>query len=175
MRSKLRRYWDSACCFGYLQNQADRAEACERVLRDAERGNCEIVISALTIAEVLHLKGDKRAFPASSRERIRGFFRRDCFVVADVDRFIAEAAQEIFWTHDIQPKDAVHLATALTANVHFFETYDGHLIGKSRLLGGDPQLVVHEPGTDLVAREAAASRPPQTEFEIDRDAGADAD
>ena len=152
MASKLRRYWDSACCFGYLWDQAGRADDCERVLKDAEEGNCEIVISALTIAEVLHIKGDKRMFPKSSGEKIRGFFRRTIFTVSDVDRFIAERAQDLFWEHDIMPKDAIHIATAIDAGVRYLETFDGSLIGKSRLVGGDPQLVIQIPGADLVAQ-----------------------
>lgn len=55
--SKIRRYWDAVCCFGYLANQAGRREACERVIKEAQSGSCEILISALTMAEVLHLTG----------------------------------------------------------------------------------------------------------------------
>ncbi len=165
MASKIRRYWDSVCCFGYLANQAGRADECERVLNEADEGRHEIVISALTIAEVLHIKGEKRAFPKESRDKIRGFFRRSCFTVADIDRFIAEQAQEIFWEHDIMPKDAVHVATALATNAHYLETFDGVLLGKSRLLGGDPQLVVQAPGADIVVRAAqAAIEAPQTKL-----------
>lgn len=158
MATNLRRYWDSACCFGYLANQTGRADACDRVLKDAQAGGCEILVSALTIAEVLHLKGEKRAFPRDMRDKIRGFFRQRCFVVADVDRFIAERAQDVFWDHDIQPKDAVHLATALQHGAHYLETYDGRLLDLSRAVGGDPQLVIQHPGTDLVEKAAQRER-----------------
>ena len=166
MANKLRRYWDSACCHGFLSNQAGRAEQCERVLKEAESGNCEIVISALTIVEVLHLKGERKGLPRESREKIRGFFKRSVFIVADVDRFIAELAQELHWDHGIMPKDAVHTATALAANAHFLETFDDYLIGKSRCVGGDPQLVIQTPGTDL----AAAARPKLVQRDLLTDA-----
>ena len=82
--------------------------------------------------------------------------------MADVDRFIAEKAQEIFWEHGVMPKDAVHIATALAAGAHYLETFDGVLLDKSRKLGGDPQLVVQHPGEDLIlaAPEAASKRAP---------------
>lgn len=153
MGNKLRRCWDAPCCFGYLANQAGRAGECERVLRQAEEGDCEIIISALTIAEVLHLKGEKRGVPKESREKVRAFFRRSCFIVADVDRYIAEQAQEVFWEHGILPKDAIHVATALAVNANYLETFDAGLLKKSRQLGGDPRLVVQTPGADLRGRD----------------------
>lgn len=153
MASKLRRYWDSDCCFGYLWNQGDRQAACDRVLVEAEEGRCEVMISALTIAEVLHLRGDKREFRKESKDLIRNFFRRSYIVIADVDRFIAERAQDAFWDHNIQPKDAIHLATSLAHNAYYLETYDKLLLNLSRKVGGDPQLVTQNPGADLAAKE----------------------
>lgn len=154
MANRLRRYWDADCCFGFLRDQAGRAEACGRVLREAEAGRCEIVVSALTIAEVLHLKGERHTFPRAMKDTIRGFFRRSYFQVVNVDRFIAERAQDAFWDHSIQPKDAVHLAIALEAECHFLESYDKALVALSRTVGGDPQLVIQNPGADLVEKAA---------------------
>lgn len=163
MAIKPRRCWDTACAFGYLADQSGRAEQCQRVIDDAESGHSDIVISALTIAEVLHLKGEKRGLPSETRDRIRSFFRRSCFTVADVDRFIAEHAQDLYWEHQVMPKDAIHVATAIAAGAHYLETFDGVLLKKSRQLGGDPQLVVQNPGEDIVkaAAAVASKRPPE--------------
>jgi predicted nucleic acid-binding protein len=154
MAIKARRYWDSVCVFGFLHDQAGRKSECERVLKDCDAGGSEVVMSALTLAEVLHLKGVKRDFPREMKETIRLFFKDPRFLVVDVDRFIAENAQDIFWQHNIMPKDAIHIATALASNAHFLETFDEPLIAKSRQLGGDPQLVVHTPGADLFTKDA---------------------
>lgn len=155
MANKLRRCWDSACCFGFLSNQSDRATPCERVLRDAEEGKCEIIVSALAIAEVLHLRGDgHQNLFRDSRDRIRNFFKRSYFIVQDVDRFIAEHAQELFWDFNhigVMPKDAVHVATALATNCAFLETFDEPLLGISGSVGGDPRLIVQPPGHDLLS------------------------
>lgn len=163
MAIKPRRCWDSASAFGYLANQSGRAEQCQRVIDDAEAGRSDIVISALTIAEVLHLKGEKNGLAKDTKDRIRSFFRRSCFTVADVDRFIAEHAQDLFWEHHVMPKDAIHIATAIAAGAHYLETFDSVLLKKSRQLGGDPQLVVQQPGEDLIksAAEIASKRPPE--------------
>lgn len=155
MMSKLRRCWDADSCFGYLSNQGDHQQECARVLTSAEEGNCEIVVSALALAEVLYLKGDgSTKLFKESRDKIREFFRRSCFVVVDVDRFVAEQAQELFWTHNgpngLMPKDAVHLATALQTNSTYLETFDGCLLGLSSKVGGNPALLVQRPGHDLV-------------------------
>lgn len=159
MANKLRRYWDSACCFGYLNDQAGRAKECERVIKEAEVGACEILVSAFTLAEVLYLKGPNGgAFPKESRDKIRNFFRRSYIVVADVDRFVSERAQDVFWDYNVKPKDAIHVATSLIHAAHYLETYDEPLIGLSRKLGGDPQLVVQLPGADLDAKQEAKQK-----------------
>jgi predicted nucleic acid-binding protein len=167
MANKLRRCWDSDCCFGFLANQSGRAEECAKVIEEAEAGRCEILISALAIAEVLHLRG-KHDLPKKSRDTIRAFFRRGIFVVADVDRGVAERAQDIFWDFQVLPKDAVHLATALAHNAHYLETYDGVLLGKSRLVGGDPQLVIQHPGKDLQQIASRTSQVATTATLFDR-------
>jgi predicted nucleic acid-binding protein len=153
MASKIRRAWDSCCCFGHLRNQDGRAEACDRVLRDAAEGGSEILISSLAIAEVLHLKG-ARPIPREMRETIRKFFQRSYFVVADVDRQTAELAQDLFWDRGVRPKDAVHVATAILHGAQYLETFDDGLLTLSRQVGGDPQLVIQKAGVDLVEKAA---------------------
>jgi hypothetical protein len=44
----------------------------------------------------------------------------------------------------------------LASGAHYLETFDGPRVSKSRQLGGDPQLVIQEPGEDL--RRAAAEK-----------------
>jgi predicted nucleic acid-binding protein len=139
------RYWDSAACLAYLLDESGRADQCELVLDAAEDGKLEVVVSALTIAEVLALRG-KDPIPADRADAVRRFFRRDFFVVADVDRFIAEHARELVWGAGIKPKDAIHVATALSLDVPYLDTFDDGLIGKSGSVGGKPPLVICKPG-----------------------------
>jgi len=56
------RYWDSDCFLGWLQAEADKERECQDVLEAAKDGRVRIVTSALTIAEVLMVKG-KSLFP----------------------------------------------------------------------------------------------------------------
>lgn len=152
MASKIVRCWDTDACLGYLSNQAGRRAACERVLTNASEGHCDIAISTLAQAEVLYLRGDGYAkLFVETRDAVRKFFHRDCFVSYDVTRAIAEHAQELFWQYNgpngLMPKDAVHLATALASKAKYLETYDGNLVGLSGKVGGD--LVIQHPGADL--------------------------
>lgn len=164
MANTIRRCWDSDCCFGLIANQAGRHEQCERVMLNAQEGKSEIVISSLAIAEVLWMPGQNR-LAKDERDVIRKFFERTVFIVADVTRAIAEQAQELVWEHGVRPKDAIHAATALSVGAHYLESFDGGLTGKSRQIGGDPILVIQNPGEDLVRAEAEARRmKPQQDF-----------
>lgn len=145
------RYWDSAACLAYLQDEGENARGCALVLDAAEAGRLELVISTLTIAEVLALKG-QAPIPSDRAETVRRFFRRRYFLVADVTRFIAEQARDLVWTHGVKPKDAIHVATALSARVPYLDTFDEGLLKKSGRMGGDPTLLIVKPGTGMQER-----------------------
>jgi len=65
------RYWDSATCLAYLLDEAGRADACQLVLDAAEDGKLELVISTLTIAEVLALRGKAALAQDDPNPRVR--------------------------------------------------------------------------------------------------------
>jgi predicted nucleic acid-binding protein len=139
------RYWDAVTFLGWLSEEPDKVPDCKPVLDAAEAGNVTIVTSALTIAEVLWLKGHKKV-EASHAKKIEAFFRHSWIVVREVDRFVAEDARELVWNKNVKPKDAIHLATALRQDVQFdqFDTFDGDLIRLSGMLG-DPPLTIGRP------------------------------
>lgn len=136
-------YWDSDCFLGHFKAETGKAEKCDGVLQRAERGEVLIVTSALTLAEVLWMRGGPR-LPQDKALIVRKFFRKSFIRVYNVSRKISESAQGLVWDHDIKPKDAIHVATALHLTADALETFDGGLIGKSGSVG-DPLLLIREP------------------------------
>lgn len=133
------RYWDSNTFLGWLAEEPDKVDLCRPVIEAATAGKLSIITSALTIAEVLWLKG-KPKITSEQATQIEAFFRHRWIVVREVDRFIAEAARQLFWDQNVKPKDAVHLATALAQDVPIerFDTFDKGLIKLSGKLGHPP-------------------------------------
>lgn len=136
-------YWDSDCFLGHFQAESGKAEKCDGVIQRAERGGALIVTSALTIAEVLWMRGAPR-LTNEKAELVRKFFRRSYIRVCNLDRKNAEAAQGLVWNYEIKPKDAIHVATAIALKVDALETFDQALIGKNGAVG-DPPLLIREP------------------------------
>jgi predicted nucleic acid-binding protein len=107
-------YWDSDCFLGWFQEEPGKVELCEGTIERADEGEALIFTSALTIAEVLWLRSappigvDKAAL-------VRKFFRRSYIRVRNVTRLVSESAQDLVWNHEIRPKDAIHVATAIDA------------------------------------------------------------
>lgn len=136
-------YWDSDAFLGWLQNEPGKAELCEGTIKRAEAGEVLIITSALTITEVLWMRGA----PKVSRDKaqiLRRFFRRSFIRVRNVTRAVAENAQEVVWDYNIRPKDALHVATALDAKALILETFDEGLIGKTGTVG-EPPLLIRKP------------------------------
>jgi len=140
------RYWDSDCFLGWLQAEADKERECQNVLEAAKDGKVRIITSALTIAEVLMIKG-KKPIPKANRAKVEAFFRSDFILVRNITRHIAEVGRGLVWDLNIRPKDALHVATALDAKLSLFNTFDGNLIKKcnriqpSGLIAERPRVV----------------------------------
>lgn len=144
------RYWDSNAFLGWLAEEPDKIGYCRPVIEAAEAGNVRILTSALTIAEVLWIRGRDR-IPAGSAATVEAFFRHEWIVVRELDRFIAEDARALVWNHNVKPKDAIHLATALKRDVAIeqLDTFDEPLIALSGKLG-EPPLIIGKPNMESV-------------------------
>lgn len=135
--SARRRCWDACAFLGLLRKEQDKVEECKQVTSEAQSGKLVIVTSTLTLAEVLWVKG-KAPIPAEDRETIRRFFQNRWIILRELDRATAERAQEVVWEHGVKPKDAVHVATALDAEVEQLDTFDEPLIALSGKIGNPP-------------------------------------
>lgn len=146
------RYWDSDCFLGWLQAESDKEEQCRQVLEAAEDGKVLIVTSALTVAEVLMLRG-RDPIPAANREKVEAFFRQDYIHIRNITRRIAETARSLVWDYGVAPKDALHVATAIDAKLALLNTFDKPLLGKSGKLAPHSLVIEHpnwhEPKLDL--------------------------
>lgn len=122
-----RRYWDACTFLGWLKGEDDKVAECRSVIEEAVSGKLQIVTSALTLAEVLWLTQGKR-IPRDDRNKVRECFAHSWIVLWELDRQIAERAQEVVWEHNVEPKDSVHVATALAAGAQQLDTFDVPLI-----------------------------------------------
>jgi len=136
-------YWDSDAFLGWLQAEPGKADLCAGTLKRADQGEVLILTSALTIAEVLWMRGAPM-IPQDKADIVRRFFRRSYLRVRNVTRAVAENAQDLVWTQGIRPKDAIHVATALDAGVAALETFDEELLKKSGTIG-NPALIIRKP------------------------------
>lgn len=149
-----RRYWDSDAFIGYLKAESDKVSDCESVLEAAEDRRLIIVTSALTLAEVLYIKG-RGQIPKEDRDKVASFFKQPYISVQNVTRRISELARELYWDHNIKPKDAIHVATAVTLKIPVLNTFDIDLLGANGKIG-DPPLRIekpHEPGQKKLGLE----------------------
>lgn len=151
-----RRYWDSAAFIAWIQKEEGRVEQLRAVLEAADRGETEIWTSALTIAEVLWPKGrpEIRGITARQRSTVRGMFRRPSIKIIQVDRQVAELAQDVVWDHGVKPKDAIHVASCLRWEIPLLETFDGPLGDMDgKIAEGKLVLRIAEPRWEVIADE----------------------
>ncbi len=138
-----RRYWDSSVFLEWL-NEQSRRDACEGVLAAAEKGNILICTSAVTLGEVIKLKGQTHV-PVEKRELIRNFFRQNYIYILNLTPTIGRRTQDLIWEHPhLQPRDAMHIATADCNDIPLIETFDRDFLRLDRDIG-TPPIAIREP------------------------------
>jgi predicted nucleic acid-binding protein len=101
------------------------------VIAAAKRGDFRIFTSTLTIAEVHKKKGMPTSLTDQENIDLRPYFRQDYIQLIEVDRDIAERANELCRTDlrvsgrkTLRPNDAIHLASAERAGCNVILAYD---------------------------------------------------
>jgi predicted nucleic acid-binding protein len=164
------RYWDSVVFLAYFQEESGRVDSCEAVLEAAEKGKILIITSALTLSEVLALRGAKRLPPIPKlKTKVVDFFKNEYIAVQNVTREVAESSRDLVWDHGIKPKDAIHVASAIAAGVTVFETYDRPLIRRGNKattikfreppLRAEPSLPLAGGGPNVSPKKEKPARP----------------
>jgi len=141
MAEPARIYWDACAWIAYIQKEMPgpsssfsepRYEMCRSVLVEAVGGTIEVVTSAYTLAEVCKKARD----PASPGIDLAGFFNQQFILLTNVDKQVGLKAQslQLAGVGKLTPQDAVHLGSALVANVPVFHTFDADLLALDKVL-----------------------------------------
>ena len=140
-----RRLWDSCVIIDYLAGRAEAAEACQKIIAQAERGELEIVVSAIATIEVAYLEGFN---DQDAEAMIRELFGRSYIIPVAIDVQVASLARDLIRKYRVglklKPPDATHLATAIQWNIPVIETTDPDLLRLDGLEGAPP-ITIRQP------------------------------
>ena len=152
-------YWDSNCFIGYLKGEEHGKEARLGVMQAVERGEAKIVTSAFTLVEVVKLKVREEDGPyfktvgSESRQALEDCFSpKNGIIIVNVDVQTARRARQAVWDYGIDPKDAMHVGSAMQfadiglddGDTLTFQTFDKKLIAHANDI---PGLDAAEPST----------------------------
>lgn len=121
-------------------NHDQDAETILRCIIDAARnGAFKIITSSLTIAEVHKKRGMNELSPQENQD-LRPYFREDYIQMVEVDRGVAERANELCstlpadptkGTRALRPNDAIHIAAAERASCDVVLAWDEDFISQN--------------------------------------------
>lgn len=137
MRKLPRVYWDACTWIAYIGREMPssrskitdrRFDMCREVLTRAKNDEVEIVTSTFTLAEVCKTKD-----VVSQSHNLSSFFDQPFILLVDVTKAIASRAQAMQQAGitGLKPPDAIHLASAIWADVPVFHTFDQRLLNLS--------------------------------------------
>ena len=139
-------YWDSNCFIGYLKNEEHGRAARNGVIQAVERGDAKLDTSVFTMVEVVKhkVKGSNGPYLIDKGQR---YALDECFssergvILVNVDRETAALAREAVWDHNVDPKDAIHVGSAMQFcrvmledddDEFVFQTFDKRLISRAQ-------------------------------------------
>lgn len=160
-------YWDTNAFLGLLNDEADKVPLCENVWKAGEHGLLVIVTSTLTVAEVIYIKGVPK-LDISKRPAVNSFFRASHIVQKPLTRAVAELARDVVWDSNVDPKDAVHVATSAYYKIKEFHTFDGGLLNANAILVNDFPVSIQKPhAAQQFEMESILSPSPKTQDDQD--------
>ncbi len=142
MPTNERVYWDSDVFISFLQQEPGRYAVLRHWVERAENGEAQIVASAFSLCEVARVDDD--LLPEEQERMIVGFFGNPYILIQQVDEHVAQQARAIVRELRMSAKDAVHVASAIQANVSVMHSYDAEMLKHSGKVG-DPPLRIEEP------------------------------
>ena len=127
-------YWDADAFLALINEDKLQSEmlGCNTVWVACNKGNLFIVTSTLTTAEVIRKKGTPK-LDLSKRSIVSDFFKQDFLIQKPLTREIAELARDVVWDSNIDPKDAVHVATCAYFKIPYFHSFDRNLLSKPEI------------------------------------------
>ena len=165
----LRIYWDACAWIAYINREMPKADngikqprfdMCRQTLLRAESGEIEIVTSAFTLAEVCK----RNPTPNAPATNLAGFFDQKYILLVPIDKQIGLKAQnlQLAGVGGLKPQDAVHLASALVANVPIFHTFDDKLLNlnKKLSLADGKDLTIVQPTEEIPMPELLKAMQP---------------
>lgn len=117
-------YLDSSVFLAHVKKEKtlcpdgrSRYEITQRIFGDARDGRFKIYTSAITLAEVRRLKQTPAPLTEEERKTVNELFREfmehEWLYLIEVNREVAEKAQELGALHNVYPMDAIHVASAI--------------------------------------------------------------
>jgi predicted nucleic acid-binding protein len=152
--------WDSCTWIALIQKEKipgedgkveDRYALARSVIDLADEGKIEIATSGLCLAEVCKNPPDAK----SADDKIAPFFEHAYILIVAVDTEVGTTARRLMMAKHpgLKPPDAIHLATAIVADVDEMHTFD------VKLLALDEKLVKKD-GTALkICKPAHGGKP----------------
>jgi len=141
-------YWDANIFNALFSGEPGRIEACEHIHELAAKGDVKIYTSAVTYVECIKIKGKQITnLKPEHEEQIVKYFRNEFIITINCDRKIAEASRALIWKYPhLHPKDAIHVASAMSQPIDLMHSYDNSDLVKLNGQIGNPPLKICHPG-----------------------------
>jgi predicted nucleic acid-binding protein len=146
-------YWDACVFHALFGKEAGRVDACSRIEKAAQDGEVKIYTSTATFVECVWVKtvkdptGKLYKLSPKHEEILQKYFMHSFIVPITCDRAIAEAARALLWKYPaLKPKDAIHVASAMSQPIDVMRSYDNDDLVKLNGKIGTPPLKICNPG-----------------------------
>lgn len=123
-----RHYWDTNAWIRYETELGNTPGPMSGFMAAVERGDVQLLFSAITFAEVLFRPARGEPRPWRDPHPLDDIFDAAGLVLVQIDREVGELARRFRRTYSIKTPDALHLACAAYYNADFLISADSDLL-----------------------------------------------
>jgi predicted nucleic acid-binding protein len=154
-------YWDASVFHALFGEEIGRVQFCKAVIDAASRGTVNIYTSTVSFVECVWIKGHPDRLSPIHEKEMQRFFKHEFLLPINCDRRIVESARMLLWTYPhLKPKDAIHVASAISQPIDVLHTYDDKdLVVLSDIFGTPPLKICH-PGDEEKNFKLVSAPPP---------------
>lgn len=110
-------YLDSNIFIYAINNDDSNGETCRKILTDVALDRIKAFTSCLTWDEIVHIVKKEKNREISIIEGNK-FLSFPNLIILKIDKSVISFAQRLIINYSLDPRDAIHVATALSNNIH---------------------------------------------------------
>ena len=114
--------WETNCFLALFNKEQGRVDICNAIIDAAKKGEVELYTSLMSYCECAKIRDE---YASEAEEIITSFFKHKYIIPVAIDIKVSRITRSLVRDYNMDVRDAIHLATAISIKADELQTWDG--------------------------------------------------